>query len=160
MGRYDEQDAFRDAWDMDDAPESTDPKAPEDTEAADPDNHYGIEIHARPEYIPERSNPIQPMYFFSYEITIHNTGDQAARLVSRYWRIRDAYGRIEEVRGPGVIGKQPRLEPGESFRYTSFCPLPTEFGTMEGSYQMVLDNGTTFDAPIPCFQLISPQAVN
>lgn len=124
------------------------------------ENHYGIVVRVRPEYLPERSNPVQPMYFFSYEVNISNTGDLAARLVSRYWRIRDAYGRIEEVRGPGVIGKQPRLEPGDSFQYTSFCPLPTEFGTMEGTYHMVLDNGTTFDAPIPGFQLISPQAVN
>ncbi|MEQ9367271.1 MAG: Co2+/Mg2+ efflux protein ApaG [Leptospirales bacterium] len=123
-------------------------------------DEYGIVVRVHPEYLPERSNPVQPMYFFSYEVTISNTGDRAARLVSRYWRIRDAYGRIEEVRGPGVIGKQPRLEPGESFRYMSFCPLPTEFGTMEGAYQMVLDDGTTFDARIPGFQLISPQAVN
>lgn len=121
---------------------------------------YGVQINVHPEYLPERSNPMQPMYFFSYEVTIANLGDRAVRLVSRYWRIRDAYGRIEEVRGPGVVGKQPRLEPGESFQYTSFCPLPTEFGTMEGSYQMVLDDGTDFDAAIPVFQLISPQAVN
>lgn len=121
---------------------------------------YGVQIQVRPEYLPERSNPMQPMYFFSYEVTIANRGALAVRLVSRYWRIRDAYGRIEEVRGPGVVGKQPRLEPGESFQYTSFCPLPTEFGTMEGSYQMVLDDGTEFDATIPVFQLISPQAVN
>ncbi len=139
----------------------------EGAENADPggrpagsEGEYGIVVRVRPEYLPERSNPVQPMYFFSYEVTISNTGERAARLVSRYWRIRDAYGRIEEVRGPGVIGKQPRLEPGESFQYTSFCPLPTEFGTMEGSYQMVLDDGTSFDATIPGFQLISPQAVN
>ena len=120
----------------------------------------GIEVRVLPQYLPERSNPVQPLYFFAYEVSITNRGDQPARLVSRYWRIRDAYGRIEEVRGPGVVGKQPRLEPGQSFQYTSFCPLPTEFGTMEGSYQMVRDDGTSFDTGIPCFQLISPQAVN
>ncbi|MCR9144275.1 MAG: Co2+/Mg2+ efflux protein ApaG [bacterium] len=131
-----------------------------ESSAPDGGDAHGIVVRVHPEYLPERSNPVQPMYFFSYSVTITNTGDLAARLVSRYWRIRDAYGRIEEVRGPGVIGKQPRLEPGESFQYTSFCPLPTEFGTMEGTYQMVLDDGTSFDATIPGFQLISPQAVN
>ncbi len=135
--------------------ETEDPKNSENSE-----NQHGVQIKVRPEYLPERANPMQPMYFFSYEVTIANRGDLAVRLVSRYWRIRDAYGRIEEVRGPGVVGKQPRLVPGESFQYTSFCPLPTEFGTMEGSYQMVLDDGTEFDAAIPVFQLISPQAVN
>jgi ApaG protein len=126
----------------------------------EPPESHGVQIRVRAQYIPERSNPVQPLYFFAYEVTITNNGDRAAQLVSRYWRIRDAYGRIEEVRGPGVVGQQPRLEPGESFEYTSYCPLPTEFGTMEGAYQMVLDDGTGFDAPIPTFQLISPQAVN
>ncbi|MCB1307529.1 MAG: Co2+/Mg2+ efflux protein ApaG [Leptospiraceae bacterium] len=120
----------------------------------------GILIKAVSHFVPEKSNPVQPLYFFSYDITITNEGRDAARLISRHWRIRDAYGRVEEVRGPGVIGQQPRLEPGQSFTYTSFCPLPTDFGIMQGTYQMRYDSGESFDAEIAPFQLIAPQAVN
>ncbi len=121
----------------------------------------GVRVQVQPRYVPERSNPVQPLYFFAYEVTITNEGDEAVQLVSRHWKIRDAYGRVDEVRGPGVVGKQPRLEPGQSFEYTSFCPLPTEFGTMQGEYRMiVLDSGEEFDARIETFQLVSPQAVN
>lgn len=120
----------------------------------------GVRIKVASRYLPERSNPLQPLYFFTYHVAIQNEGEQPVRLMNRYWRIRDAYGRVEEVRGPGVVGQQPRLEPGESFEYDSFCPLPTEFGSMEGSYEMHYDDGETFEAAIDSFYLISPQAVN
>lgn len=120
----------------------------------------GVRIRVHSEFVPERSNPMQPLYFFAYHVTISNEGGRPVQLISRYWRIRDAFRRIEEVRGPGVVGKQPRLEPGQSFEYTSYCPLPTEFGSMEGYYQMVDDSGKRFEARIAPFQLVAPQAVN
>ena len=121
-------------------------------------NQIRVQVVSR--YVPERSDPLKPSYFFAYRVTVSNEGDRPVRLVSRHWRIRDAYGRLEEVRGPGVVGKQPRLTPGESFEYTSYCPLPTEFGSMEGSYYMVYDEGDGFEATIARFQLVAPQAVN
>jgi ApaG protein len=100
------------------------------------------------------------MYFFAYRITITNVGDAPARLMSRHWIITDGSGRVEHVKGPGVVGEQPRLEPGAGFQYTSFCPLPTPVGTMEGSYQMVRDDGREFDAQIAPFTLAAPNALN
>ena len=120
----------------------------------------GIRIIVHSEYISERSNPLRKRFFFSYRITIQNKGELPAKLLSRYWNITDAKGNVEEVRGPGVIGQQPRLEKGESFDYTSFCPLRTEFGIMKGTYKMVSDSGETFDAEIPVFHLVTPHAVN
>jgi len=119
----------------------------------------GIRIEANPYYVPERSEP-DAMYFFAYEIRISNVGDVPARLVSRHWIITDGIGRVEQVRGPGVVGHQPRLEPGESFEYTSFCPLPTPVGEMHGSYQMVRDDGAQFDAEVPAFTLATPESMN
>jgi ApaG protein len=113
----------------------------------------GIRIHVRSEYVPERSDPENHFYFFSYHVTIANEGKQTAQLISRHWIITDADGKVEEVRGPGVIGEQPVLEPGEDFQYTSACPLKTSTGAMHGTYQMRLNNGTTFDAEIAEFQL-------
>lgn len=120
----------------------------------------GVRVRVLPEYLPERSDPRRPIYVFAYHVTISNEGELPVQLLNRYWRIRDGFGRIDEVRGPGVVGHQPRLEPGQSFEYSSFCPLPTEFGVMEGSYEMTLDDGERFDARIAPFQLVSPQAVN
>ncbi|MBX7058198.1 MAG: Co2+/Mg2+ efflux protein ApaG [Leptospirales bacterium] len=120
----------------------------------------GVRIRVNSEFVPERSNPMQPLYFFAYHVTISNEGAQAVQLLNRHWKIRDAFRRIEEVRGPGVVGRQPRLSPGESFEYTSYCPLPTEFGSMEGSYEMAYDDGASFEARIAPFQLVAPQAVN
>jgi ApaG protein len=119
-----------------------------------------IRVAVTSRYMPEKSNPMQRYYFFSYDVTIINEGSRPVQLISRYWKVRDAFGRIEEIRGPGVIGKQPRIQPGESFQYSSFCPLNTEFGSMQGNYQMISEDGGQFDAEISSFQLISPQAVN
>lgn len=120
----------------------------------------GLCVSVESEFIPERSNPDQPLFFFAYHITIKNEGDRPLTLRNRYWHITDAAGQVEEVRGPGVVGYQPRLEKDQSFQYTSFCPLRTEFGTMKGTYEMVWDDGETFDAEIPAFQLVTPHSVN
>lgn len=120
----------------------------------------GIRINVEPEYLPRRSDPTKPIYFFAYHITITNESDNNIQLVSRYWHITDSNGNIEEIRGPGVVGKQPNLEAGESFRYTSFCPLPTEFGVMYGTFQMVRSDGISFDARIKPFKLAIPFSVN
>ena len=116
----------------------------------------GIKIHVESEYAPERSQPSQNQWFFLYTITITNEGPETAQLLTRHWIITDGTGHVEEVRGPGVVGKQPTLAPGESFTYTSGCPLPTPFGVMEGTYQMVTDDGAQFDAPIAAFRLAMP----
>jgi ApaG protein len=113
----------------------------------------GIRITVRTRYMPERSNPAGALYVFAYEITIANDGAEPAQLVSRHWVITDSDGRVEEVRGPGVVGETPHLDPGESFTYTSFCPLKTEHGTMSGTYRMVRDGGEEFDAVVPTFEL-------
>ena len=120
----------------------------------------GIRINVEPEYLPQRSDPTKPIYFFAYHITITNESDNNIQLVSRYWHITDSNGNIEEIRGPGVVGKQPNLEAGESFKYTSFCPLPTEFGVMYGTFQMVRSDGISFDARIKPFKLAIPFSVN
>ncbi|MBC7792410.1 MAG: Co2+/Mg2+ efflux protein ApaG [Clostridia bacterium] len=119
-----------------------------------------IQIEVETFYVPERSEPQRSYYFFAYHITITNLGDEPAQLVRRHWKITDAHGRVEEVRGDGIIGQSPRLEPGESFDYTSACPMRTQFGTMEGIYTMVRDNGREFEAPIDQFMLAMPSALN
>jgi|TARA_B100000678_G_scaffold284132_1_gene285248 ApaG protein len=119
-----------------------------------------INIKVEPRYIQERSEPIRSIYFFAYHITVSNQGEKAAQLITRYWHITDGNGQVEEVRGPGVVGEQPRIAPGESFEYTSFCPLPTPFGVMKGSFQMLRDDGTDFDAPISPFRLVAPEMMN
>lgn len=111
----------------------------------------GIRVTMTPHYVPSRSNPDAHQYFFAYTVVIRNEGDAPARLVTRHWIITDGRGSIQEVKGPGVIGQTPRLAPGESFEYTSACPLPTPRGTMHGSYRMVRDDGSHFDAEVaPC----------
>jgi ApaG protein len=112
----------------------------------------GIRIAARPFYIPEESDPTRRKHVFGYRIVIHNEGEDAVQLMSRHWIIIDGDGARREVKGEGVIGEQPILEPGQGFQYTSFCPLPTQWGTMEGAYQMrrVHDN-SMFDAAIGRF---------
>src|SRR5262245_28270858 len=113
----------------------------------------GILVEVKSEYIPERSDPQNQFYFFAYHVKITNQGEETAQLVSRHWIITDANGTVEEVQGPGVVGEQPILEPGESFEYTSACPLKTPSGQMEGTYQMVLQDGKAFDAEIAAFRL-------
>jgi ApaG protein len=120
----------------------------------------GIRVQVQSRYVPERSEPDQSQWFFVYHVRISNEGTEAAQLVSRHWIITDANGHVEEVKGPGVVGKQPMLAPGEAFEYTSFCPLPTPFGTMHGTYQMATPGGEAFDAEIAPFSLAEPHAIN
>ena len=119
-----------------------------------------ITIHVETSYIEAQSAPDEDQYAFSYTITIHNTGTEAAKLLNRHWVITDANGKIEEVRGEGVVGEQPYLKPGEAFRYTSGAMLDTPVGSMEGEYEMVSDNGRHFLAPIPPFSLAVPNKLH
>jgi ApaG protein len=114
-----------------------------------PDNKYRIEVSPMPQFIPEQSDPENDRYIFAYTITIRNIGEVPAQLVSRHWIITDGNNEIQEVRGLGVVGKQPLLQPGESFQYTSGSSLTTPIGTMKGTYQMVAEDGTHFEAEIP-----------
>jgi ApaG protein len=120
----------------------------------------GVKVTVRSSYVSERSQPAAGRWFFAYRIRITNRGDVPVRLLNRHWVITDAHGEVEEVRGPGVVGEQPTLAPGESFEYTSFCPLQTPFGTMEGGYEMVTADGERFWAKIGLFTLSEPLAVN
>jgi ApaG protein len=120
----------------------------------------GIRVHTQPVYVPERSAPTQGSYFFAYRIRIANDGRETVQLLRRHWIITDGNGHVEEVEGPGVVGETPVLAPGAAFEYTSFCPLPTPFGTMEGSYTMRSATGAEFEVTIGPFSLIAPQAVN
>lgn len=119
-----------------------------------------VRVRVQCEYAPERSNPPAKQWFFVYTITIANEGDEAVQLKTRHWVITDGDHHVEEVRGPGVVGKQPVLHPGESFTYTSGCPLKTPFGVMEGTYQMVTAKGETFDVRIAPFALSEPYTVH
>jgi ApaG protein len=120
----------------------------------------GLRVEVEARYSPDHSNPAANQWFFLYTIHIANEGPESCQLVSRHWVIRNATGRVEEVRGPGVVGQQPVLEPGESFEYTSGCPLDTPFGSMEGTYQMVTEAGLRFDAEIARFELREPGAIH
>lgn len=120
----------------------------------------GIRVRVHSRYVPERSDPEQNEWFFIYTVEIANLGTAPAQLLSRHWIITDAEGQVQDVRGPGVVGEQPRLESGQSFTYTSACPLNTQFGTMHGTYQMVTDGGGPFDAKIAPFSLGEPNAIN
>jgi len=119
-----------------------------------------IRIRVESHYDPERSDTDRERWFFVYTIRIANEGSETVQLISRHWIITDANGEVEEVRGPGVIGEQPVLEPDQSFEYSSGCPLGTPFGTMHGTYQMVTRNGEHFDAEIAPFALSLPYAIN
>jgi ApaG protein len=116
-----------------------------------------IRITVRPEFLEEQSKPDEGYYVWAYTIVIENVGQEIVTLKTRYWKITDALGRVQEVRGAGVVGEQPRLAPGESFEYTSGVPLPTPSGFMVGSYRMVTDQGEPFDIEIPAFSLDSPE---
>ena len=118
----------------------------------------GIRIEVESRYSPNHSKP--GVWFFLYCIRISNAGAETAQLVSRHWIITDAHGRVEEVQGPGVVGDQPVLEPGDSYEYTSGCPLRTPFGSMQGTYQMVTAGGEQFDAEIAEFVLREPGSVH
>lgn len=120
----------------------------------------GIRIQVESFYDAEQSSPQESYYFFAYRVRITNLGSEAAQLLSREWIITDGNGKTERVQGPGVVGEQPLLEPGEAFEYTSFCPLPTPVGSMHGTYRMVLQSGERFDATIAPFSLAAPHSVN
>jgi ApaG protein len=121
---------------------------------------YSIEVEAEPAYIPAQSDPQNNRYVFAYTITIRNTGDAAAQLLTRHWIITNANGEVQEVRGDGVVGDQPHLKPGEAYQYTSGSIMETPVGSMQGSYQMLGDDGTEFEAEIPTFTLAVPGAIN
>lgn len=120
----------------------------------------GIRVHVASEYSADRSQPCKNQWFFLYTVTITNEGMDTIQLLTRHWVITDGKGHIEEVRGPGVVGKQPTLRPGQSFEYTSGCELGTPFGVMEGSYQMISDTGERFDVRIAPFTLSEPYTVH
>jgi len=117
-------------------------------------------VHVASRYVPEQSDPERGGWLFAYTVRIANVGGETVQLISRHWVITDANGEVEEVRGPGVVGAQPVLKPGESFEYTSACPLGTAFGTMHGTYQMLTEAGEYFDAEIAAFSLSTPYSVN
>lgn len=117
-----------------------------------------IRIRVEPSFLEDQSAPEENRYFWAYTIEIANVGKRTVQLRSRHWRITDANGRTEEVRGPGVVGKTPVLAPGESFTYTSGCPLTTASGIMVGSYQMTDEAGGRFEVAVPAFSLDSPHA--
>lgn len=120
----------------------------------------GIRVHVESLYDEDRSAPRESYYFFAYHVRISNVGSRPAQLLSRDWIITDATGHQQRVQGPGVVGEQPLLAPGEAFEYTSFCPLSTPVGSMHGSYRMVRDDGEAFDAVIAPFSLAVPHSVN
>lgn len=120
----------------------------------------GVVVRVEPRFHPERSHPTEAEWFFSYTVEIVNAGDEPVQLLARHWVITDATGAEQHVRGAGVVGEQPRLAPGEGFRYTSFCPLTTSLGAMHGTYTMRLDTGDLFEAAIAPFTLVDPATVN
>ena len=120
----------------------------------------GIRVIAEATYQPERSSAKDRHYFFSYQITIRNESSEAVQLLSRHWKIHDADDNQEEVTGPGVVGEQPIIPPGEQFTYSSFCPLKTEVGSMRGTYQMCTEHGEKFDVDIAPFTLAIPYSIH
>lgn len=120
----------------------------------------GIKISVICKYLEAESEPERDRYVFAYQVTMENEGFEPAQLLTRHWIIQDAYNHVEEVIGDGVVGETPMLAPGESFTYTSFCPLPTDWGTMRGTYGMQRPSGETFDAVIAPFALMRPSALN
>lgn len=121
---------------------------------------YDLSISVTPQYLPEQSDPDKNRFVFAYTVRITNNGQHAAQVISRHWIITDERRNVQEVRGLGIVGQQPLLAPGESFEYTSGCPLPTPFGTMKGSYHCVGDNGIPFEADIPEFVLAMPRTLH
>ena len=121
---------------------------------------YDITVTTRTTYVPGQSDTERGRYVFAYTITLKNTGTVAAQLISRHWIITDANGKVQEVRGDGVVGEQPRLLPGDTFEYTSGAVLETGLGTMRGSYRMHADDGTDFEAPIAPFTLSIPRTLH
>ena len=123
-------------------------------------SEYAIQVEVETNYVQEQSLPEKNRYVFAYTITITNTGSMAAKLLRRHWVITDANNKIQEVHGDGVIGEQPHLQPGQSFRYTSGAMLETPVGCMEVTYDMLADDALEFDAPIPVFSLAIPNTLH
>jgi ApaG protein len=121
---------------------------------------YEVDVSAATQYIADQSDEAKDRFVFSYTVTIRNSGTMPAQLISRHWIITDSNNQVQEVRGLGVVGAQPLLKPGEKFEYTSGTALATPVGTMSGSYQMVAEDGTQFDAPIPEFTLSVPRVLH
>jgi len=119
----------------------------------------GIRIKVTSNFVQHQSNPSENRFIFSYHVVITNEGTEESTLISRHWIISNSFGKTEEVRGPGVVGETPTIYPGESYEYTSFCPLDSEWGTMEGTYQMQRNDGTVFDAVIGKFLLSKNNSV-
>jgi len=126
----------------------------------DAQKEHDTRVEVETSYIPDQSAPEQSRYVFSYTITISNHGSVPAKLLSRHWIITDANGKVDEVRGEGVVGEQPHLNPGDGFRYTSGTVITTPIGSMQGSYHMIADDGSEFDTPIPAFSLSIPHALH
>lgn len=124
------------------------------------DSRYRIAVSVQSEFLPEQSDAQAQRWVYAYHVTIRNEGDQAARLLTRHWIITDGDERTQEVHGEGVVGEQPSIGPGESFEYTSGTVLETSVGSMRGSYQMLAEDGTCFDASIPAFTLAPPYALH
>jgi len=124
------------------------------------DPKHDIQVSVQSYYIKEQSEPDAQHYVFAYKVNIKNKGSVAAKLLSRHWIITDAEGNTQEVTGEGVIGEQPHLGPGDTFEYTSGTQMETPIGSMHGSYQMIADDGVTFDADIPAFTLAFPRALH
>jgi len=133
---------------------------PTDSVQGDSAREPTIEVRVKSTYIPEQSRPAEKRYVYAYTVTISNSGDRPAQLIGRHWRISDARDQTQEVRGAGVVGEQPLLKPGEEFTYTSGVILPTQTGTMEGSYHMQTEDGQEFDTRIPLFALVPPQSIH
>jgi ApaG protein len=121
---------------------------------------HGIRVTVRSQYIPERSSPKGGQYAFAYTVRIANEGEAPAQLRSRHWIITDGEGKVQEVRGEGVVGEKPLLKPGQAFEYTSWCMLATPHGSMRGTYQMIRTDGSEFDAQIAPFALALPYSLN
>ncbi len=121
---------------------------------------YNVQVQTESFYIEDQSIPERDQYVFAYRITIRNAGEVAAKLMTRHWVITDANGKVQEVRGEGVVGEQPHLKPGDEFQYTSGAIIETPVGTMEGSYRMVADDGGRFDAEISPFTLAAPRVLH
>ena len=121
---------------------------------------YDITVAVKSAYLADQSDPSRNQFVFAYTITITNAGAISAQLISRHWIITDSEHQVQEIKGPGVVGQQPKLQPGESFEYTSGTSLPTAVGTMRGTYQMIAEDGRTFDADIPLFTLSVPRVLH
>ncbi|HET8554083.1 MAG TPA: Co2+/Mg2+ efflux protein ApaG [Rhodanobacteraceae bacterium] len=126
----------------------------------DDDKPYMFDIQVETRFVPQQSRPGDNRFVFAYTITLRNTGQMPAQLLSRRWIISDANGKVEEVQGDGVVGEQPWMRPGEDYQYTSGAVLETPVGVMQGSYRMLADDGTHFEAPIPRFTLAIPRTLH